>query len=213
MSSKFIVLILSFIVFSCENSKERFELPVYGIPKIKPRTSADGTVAYDTIEHKIQDFKLINQDSIIITNETFRDNIYVADFFFTSCPTICPKMKRNMYHIYDVFKDEDMVSFISHTVDPLNDTVEKLRKFSKKLNIRNEKWHFATGELEKIYDLGIKSYMVVAREDSTVPGGFLHSGAFLLVDKERRIRGVYDGTSRLEINKLIIDMNKLIDSY
>ena len=213
MPKKHIIILLSVIFYFCENKKERFELPVYGIPKIKSKISSNGSIEYDTLEHKVQDFQLLNQNGILISNETFKNKIYVADFFFTSCPTICPKMTRNLYHVYDTYKDNNSVLFVSHTIDPKNDTVEKLKNYSENLGVEDEKWHFLTGDLDKIYNLSINSYMVAARIEKTAPGGYLHGSGVLLVDKERRIRGVYDGTSRIETNKLIIDINNLIESY
>ena len=211
MFKKNIIILLSFILFFCEN--KRIELPIYGIPIINSRILENGSVTYDTLDHTIQNFKLFNQNGDIITNETFNNKIYIADFFFTTCPTICRKMKRNLLHVYKTYEDNKSISFVSHTIDPKNDTIEKLKEYSENLEINDEKWHFLTGDLDEIYNLGENSYMVAAMEDNKAPGGFLHGSAFLLVDTERRIRGVYDGTSRIETNRLIIDINNLIKSY
>ena len=211
MFKKFIIVLLSFILFFCSHRK--IELPIYGIPIVNSKTLENGSISYDTLDHMIQNFRLFNQNGKIITNETLKDKIYIADFFFTSCPTICRKMKRNLLYVYKTYEDNSNVSFISHTIDPKNDTVKKLKEYSKNLEIDDEKWHFLTGDLDQIYNLGETSYMVAAKEEEKAPGGFLHGSSFLLVDKERRIRGVYDGTSRIETNRLIIDINHLINSY
>ena len=211
MYKKYFILLFPIIFCFCKK-KEKFELPIYGIPNIKSTISSNGNIEYDTIDHIIENFELLNQNGDIITNKTFDNKIYVADFFFTSCPTICPKMTKNLYYVYESYKKNNSVLFISHTIDPKNDTVEKLKSFSQNLGIKDNKWHFLTGDLNKIYHLGMRSYMVSALEEESAPGGFMHGSAFVLVDKERRVRGVYDGTSRIQTNRLIIDINNLINS-
>jgi len=211
MFKKNIIILLSFILFFCENKK--IELPIYGIPIVNSKILENGSIIYDTLDHTIQNFRLFNQNGDIITNETLKDKIYIADFFFTSCPTICRKMKRNLLRVYKRYEDNHYVSFVSHTIDPKNDTVEKLKTYSENLEVDDAKWHFLTGDLDEIYNLGETSYMVAAKEEVTAPGGFLHGSSFLLIDKEKRIRGVYDGTSSIETNRLIIDINNLIKSY
>ncbi len=168
--------------------------------------------ANDTIFHRVADFLLVNQDSTIVTNETLRNKIYVSDFFFTTCPTICPIMKAQMLRIYDVIKDDPEVALLSHTIDPAHDTVAVLKNYAQNLGVKAPKWHFVTGERDEIYELA-KSYMVLADEDPNAPGGFVHSGAFLLIDKEGRVRGVYDGTIAQEVDLLIQDIDLLKDEY
>lgn len=167
----------------------------------------DGTV--DTVKHTVGEFKLVNQDSLIISNEDVKGKIYVADFFFTSCPTLCPKMKTQMLRVYDSIQDDNDVLILSHTIDPEYDSVALLKDFADQLGVTSDKWHFLTGKKEEIYKLGQTSYMVTAIEDPTEPGGYIHSGAFLLVDKEGHIRGVYDGTNPVEVNDLLKDLNNL----
>lgn len=157
----------------------------------------------DTIPHRIGEFKLVNQDSIEISNKDVEGKIYVADFFFTSCPTICPKMKAQMRRVYDSIQDNPNTLILSHTIDPEYDTVGLLRDFADQLEVTSDKWHFLTGDKDDIYKLGQTSYMVTAIEDPTEPGGFIHSGAFILVDPNGHIRGVYDGTDPVEVNDLI----------
>ena len=116
-----------------------------------------------------------------------------------------------MMRVYKKYENEEGVKFLSHTINPNYDNVERLKEYSKKFNIDSNKWHFVTGDIDEIYEIGLKSYMVIAAEDSLSPGGFLHSGAFLLVDKNRKIRGVYDGTNRVDVNKLLDDIPILLN--
>lgn len=187
-----------------------------GGPSASDRLPFFGNTIYgenDTTYHIIQDFQLVDQDSSLVTNETFANGVYVADFFFTSCPTICPKMKAQMLRVYEKFKTNDQVSILSHTIDPTYDTVALLNNYAEKLGVASSKWKFVTGDQDYIYDLAEKSYMSIADEDTNAPGGYIHSGAFLLVDKQRRIRGVYDGTVPEQVDVLMNDIEKLIEEY
>jgi protein SCO1/2 len=148
-----------------------------------------------------------------VTNETFKNKIYVADFFFTSCRTICPIMKTQMLRVHDSIKDMDDVLIISHTIDPEYDTVGLLHDFANRLGVTSEKWHFVTGAKDSIYSLAQTSYFATAMEDKSEPDGFIHSGAFLLIDKHRRIRGKYDGTVEEDVNRLLADIARLRKEY
>lgn len=167
----------------------------------------------DTIYHTIQDFELMDQDSTVITNETVSDKVYVADFFFTSCPTICPKMKTQMMRVYTKFEGDPQVNFLSHTIDPMYDTIPLLNDYASRLGVNSDQWKFLWGDQEYVYDLAEKSYMSIADQDADAPGGFIHSGAFLLVDKDRRVRGFYDGTVPEQVDVLINDIEKLLKEY
>ncbi len=177
--------------------------------------------------HTISDFSFINQNKDTVTNHDMHGNIYVASFFFTSCPTICPVMTKNMAYLQSELSVYPGIRFLSHTVDPLNDTPEKLLEYisfmkSKYININTNNWDFVTGEKEKIYDIA-KSYFVNVSEDVLAPGGFLHSEYFVLIDKEGRIRsgidqnnnviGVYDGTNEIQMKDLINDIKVLMAEY
>lgn len=203
------IWIFILLIWGCTEVKNSFELPVLGRPKIVTR-EVDGEIITDTIPHKIDSFAFVNQDSVLVTNETFKDKIYVADFFFTSCPTICPVMKQQMLRVYDQYKNEERLAILSHTIDPEYDTVGLLNDYANKLGVSSDKWHFVTGEKNEIYDIGETSYMVVANEDENAPGGFIHSGAFLLVDQQGQIRGVYDGTLEEQVDLLIKDISRLL---
>ncbi|GAA4429426.1 hypothetical protein GCM10023188_14780 [Pontibacter saemangeumensis] len=184
---------------SCQEEEER--LPVLG-----PREVQAG----DTLYHTIPDFAFVDQDSSLVTPETFKGSVYVADFFFTSCPTICPKMKSQMLRVYGKYKYNERVKFLSHSIDPTHDTVAVLRDYADRLGVDSERWHFVTGDREAIFDIAQNSYMASAMEDEAEPGGLVHSGAFLLIDSRRRVRGHYDGTKPEEVDQLMQDMDLLL---
>lgn len=196
------------LLCACDRVDTSFELPVLGQYEVVEKT-VDGKTLYDTIPHTIADFQFLDQDSNMVTNETLKDQVYVADFFFTSCPTICPVMKQQMLRVYEAYKDHPEVAILSHTIDPQHDTVVLLKDFAEKLGVPSDKWHFVTGDKDAIYEIGETSYMVVANEDADAPGGFIHSGAFLLIDQQRRVRGVYDGTVPEQVDILINDIKRL----
>ncbi|WP_258103765.1 SCO family protein [Marinoscillum sp. MHG1-6] len=197
------------MMISCSlNKKKNFELPVLGRPEIIEK-EVNGKIVKDTVEHTISDFSFVDQNGDTITNETFQNQVYIADFFFTSCPTICPIMKREMLRVYEAYENNPEVAILSHTIDPKHDSVAVLKAFAEQLGVKAEKWHFVTGNQDSIYTIGETSYMVVANDDPNAPGGYIHSGAFLLVDKKRRIRGVYDGTVPEQVDLLIADIKKL----
>ncbi len=175
-------------------------LPVFGEREV---------VNNDTVYHTIASFRFMDQDSAWITNETFAGKIYVADFFFTTCRTICPIMKTQMLRVYQATQDMPDVLLLSHTIDPEYDTVPLLRDYAKRLGVSSNKWHFVTGQKDSIYKIAQTSYFATAMEDKTEPDGFIHSGAFLLIDKKQRIRGKYDGTKEEDVNRLIREIKQL----
>ena len=194
---------LAILLVGCDLNQDQ-KLPYLG------RKEINGT---DTLYHTIADFRFVDQDSSFVTKETFDGQVYVADFFFTSCPTICPIMKTQMLRVYERFEDNDQVGILSHSIDPKHDTVAVLREFAQRLGVKSEKWRFVTGDKEEIYKIGQTSYMVSAVEDPSEPGGFIHSGAFILVDKNRRIRGIYDGTKEDQVDRLMTDLDILLKEY
>ena len=163
----------------------------------------------DTIYHTVAPFALLDQDSTLISNADVKGKIYVADFFFTSCRTICPKMKVQMKRVYDAVEEIDDVVILSHTIDPDYDDVDRLKKFADRIGIKSVKWHFLTGNKDSIFNLAQTSYYATAMEDAAEPDGYIHSGAFLLVDRQGRLRGKYDGTVAEETDRLIGDIKKL----
>lgn len=189
----------------CDQKK----LPIFGQREVTIR-EVDGKQVTDTVYHTIADFKFVNQDSVVITNELFKGKIYVADFFFTSCRTICPIMKTQMLRVYEKMQDDPEVLILSHTIDPEYDTVGLLRDFARRLDVKTEKWHFATGQpKDYVFNLAQTSYFATAMEDKSEPDGFIHSGAFLLIDRKGRIRGKYDGTKEEDVDRLIKDITVL----
>lgn len=203
--SNYIYLLI--FLSSCNTKPEK--LPILGNKETVVKT-VDGKQITDTIYHQIPNFEFINQDSLEITQKDYEGKIYVADFFFTTCPTICPKMKTQMLRIYEKFKDNPKVAILSHTIDPRHDTPAVLREFMNNLGIKSKMWQMVTGDKAKIYEIGQKSYMVSATDDPSQPGGIVHSGAFILVDKNRHIRGIYDGTEPEKVDKFMKDMEILL---
>lgn len=194
------VLLVAFISILESCKTKELPLPIFGERKV---------VNGDTLFHRIAPFAFVDQDSAVVTNDTFRDKVYVADFFFTSCRTICPIMKTQMLRVYEATRDMPDVQIISHTIDPEYDTVALLRDFAKRLGVESGRWHFVTGVKDSIYKIAQTSYFATALEDKSEPDGFIHSGAFLLIDRQGRIRGKYDGTKEEEVNRLIVDIKKL----
>jgi protein SCO1/2 len=164
-------IVLAAILFLCSCKGDR-KLPIYGLRDTKTVKNNDGTTSVDTVYQSIPAFKLLNQDSTYITNDNFKDKIYVADFFFTSCTSICPIMHRNMKKIFDRFKDSPDVMFLSHTIDFKYDKPSVLKKYAQKLGVYGPKWQFAYGTKDTVYNLATKSYLVSVEQDSTDRQGY-----------------------------------------
>lgn len=196
----FIVLVA--LLASC-NSPKKPSLPFLG-PKEISETG-------DTLYHTITPFSFLSQDSAIITEEYLKGKITIVDFFFTTCPTICPIMTTNMAELQKELKEIEGIQFLSHTVDPETDTPNKLKRYAKRRDANLKNWQFVTGPKEDLYTQGLRSYLVSTQEDALAPGGFLHSSFFALVDQNLKLRGVYDGTNDEEIKKLKKDLNTLIN--
>ena len=207
----FLVIAIAYIS-GCSAKSEPEKLPILGKREVIEK-EVNGELVPDTVYHTIPDFAFVDQDSNWVTPETFKDKVYVADFFFTTCPTICPIMKTQMMRLYDHFYDNDEVVLLSHSIDPVYDSVKVLKDFAQRLGVETHKWHFITGKKEEIYGIGENSYMVTAQEDEGAPGGYVHSGAFILVDKAKRIRGFYDGTVKEDVDQLIHDIDLLLTEY
>ena len=197
-----ILLAISLFIASCQEKKS--------LPFLGPKDThlVDGKV--DTIYHQIPPFRFLNQDSTWVSEKDMAGKVYIADFFFTSCPTICPKMKTQLLRIYERYAANDRIRILSHSIDPAFDTPSVLRQYAERLQVKAPRWNMLTGDKAAIYKLGEKSYMVTAQEDKNEAGGFVHSGAFILVDKNRHVRGIYDGTQETEVNHLIEDIEILL---
>lgn len=205
-------LILSGLI-SCSSPLKENEsetLPILGHRSVN-EFEIEGKIVKDTVYHTIGNFAFVNQEGDTITNASTQGKVYVADFFFTTCPTICPIMKTQMLRVYEKFKENPNFLILSHSIDPTHDTQEVLKEYSQRIGVNNANtWHFLTGDQEKIFEIGQTSYMTTAMEDPKEAGGFLHSGAFVLVDQEGRIRGIYDGTKEDQVNKLMKDIPKIL---
>jgi len=188
--------------------KPEEKLPIYQ-PNMVSFQLVDSTVQHVKRFHKIKDFSLVNQNGEKITNENYRDKIYIADFFFTTCQGICPIMKENMIILQDEYKDDDQVYLLSHTVTPEIDTKEVLKKYSLEKGVIDSKWNLVTGDKKQIYNLARKSYLVAEDIEESKLFEMIHTENFVLVDPERRIRGFYDGTDQESMNALIYDIKVL----
>ena len=186
-------------------------LPIYQPAEVNEKL-VDSSIIHVAKYHKISDFKLTNQNGKEITQANYKDKIYVADFFFTTCQDICPVMTKNMYQLQEELKNDNQILLLSHTVIPEVDTVEQLKEYAIENNVDDSKWNLVTGDKKQIYELARKSYLAV--EDSNYSQyDMIHTENFMLIDKERQIRGFYDGTNSEEINRLLKDIEILKQSY
>jgi len=201
-------LALLFLIACSQGNKK---LPILG-EREPISKEIGGKMVSDTVYQTIPPFSFINQDSSIITNKTFDNSIYVADFFFTSCPSICPIMSKNLLKVLDKYKGNKEVKILSHSIDTKYDTPWVLKKYATKLGVEGDQWQFVHGSQESIYGIADK-YMVYAKENSSAPGGFEHQGWLILIDKEKRIRGAYDGTNDEQVSQLMSDMDILLKEY
>ncbi|RZK67965.1 MAG: SCO family protein [Pedobacter sp.] len=202
--------ILAIVIFSvsagCTGPEKKLSLIPIGVEK----READGKIVIDTVYKTISAFRFLNQDSVPITNEKFDRKIYVADFFFTSCPTICPIMHRNLMKVFEKYKGNPEVMLLSHTIDYRYDKPSRLKAYKSKLGADGDQWQFVWGEKEKVYSVAEKDYLVSASEDKSAPGGYVHQGYLILIDKQRRVREAYDGTKDDQVEKLMKDMDILL---
>ena len=203
MKYSFLAVLTVLIIYSCTQQNSD-SLPFLG--------NRDILENGDTVYHQIPEFSFIDQDSNIITNETFKDQIYVVDFFFIHCPSICPTVTNQMLRIHERFKDNPKVKLLAHSIDTKNDTVPALKRYADKLGVSAEKWHFVTGDHDQIYELA-DDYFITARVDDSVPGGFDHSGRIILVDNNRHVRSFCDGTNAESVNKFMDDIETLLNEH
>lgn len=189
-----------FYLFLTVGKHNILSLPYYG-PREFVTASDGGKEKSDTIYFTVPDFSFINQHGAVFTRENINGKIVVANFFFVTCPTICPKMATHIYDVQKTFEGNDNILFVSHTVNPESDSVPVLAAYAEKVHA-GEKWHFLTGKKDDIYNVAMKGYFVSAMPDEIAPGGFLHSEMLILLDKNGHIRGYFDGTSTSETKKL-----------
>jgi protein SCO1/2 len=173
----------------------------------------DSTLQHVKKFHKIAPFNLTNQNGETITEQDYQDKIYVADFFFTTCPTICPKMTANMGQLQNEFLEDSQVKFLSYSVTPQIDSVQQLKKYAVEKGVNDSKWNLVTGDKKIIYSLARKSYLAVKEDGDGGPFDMIHTENFILVDPEKRIRGFYDGTDLESMQTLITDISILKEEY
>ncbi len=188
--------------------KPKETLPIYSPADVNPRL-VDYSVQHIKKNHKIADFELIDQNGDTITNATYKDKIYISDFFFTRCATICPIMTSNMQTLQERFKDDDEVMLLSHSVTPIMDSVPILKMYADNKGIDAGKWRITTGDKKHIYNLARKSYFATLDEGDGGDQDFIHTEQFILVDKNRQIRGYYDGTDAKEMERIESDIRLL----
>lgn len=182
-------------------------------PKNSAKTNPEKNGAGDTVYHTVPPFFFINQYNKKVTENDVKGKIYVTDFFFTTCQSICPVMSNQLERVYKKFKNRDDFLILSHTVDPETDSVAQLMDYAKMHEVNDDKWWFVTGEKKHLYELARKGYLLNAEEGNGGEEDFIHTQNFALIDKELHIRGFYDGTDSIEINRMIVDLNILFDEY
>ena len=207
MSLLSIVVMISFYYLLQPEKK----LPIYS-PNMVSTELVDESIQFVKKYHRIADFKLINQNGDSITNDFYKNKIYVADFFFTTCPTICPIMTENMSYIQEQTKNKD-IQLVSFSVTPEIDSVQQLKKYAIEKGVDDKKWNLLTGDKKHIYELARKSFLVAKNDGDGGKYDMIHTENFVLVDKEKRIRGFYDGTDEAEMELLLADIQILENSY
>jgi protein SCO1/2 len=199
-------VVLIYGLYQILNPKEK--LPIFNPADLNPKV-VDRSMLNLRKNHKVADFKLINQNGDTITQEDYKDKIYVADFFFTRCQTICPIMTNNIGKLQDLFIDDDAIMFLSLSVTPEIDSIAVLRDYADRKGVIDSKWNVTTGAKKHIYELARKSYFSVVDEGDGGLQDFIHTTNFVLIDKKKRIRGIYDGIDDTEIERLIGDIRIL----
>ena len=198
-NSYFLLLVSVSFIIGCNKPAK---LPVYG------SKAAIAKVSNYTIDYTIPDFSFTDQDGNTIDSSVVKNKIFITEFFFTSCPSICPKMQGQMLRVYEKYKSNPDILILGFSIDPTRDSVGRLNSYARKLDIKSDKWHFLTGNKDSIFSLA-ESFLVSAAEDPDALGGHVHSGNFILVDKHKRIRGYYDGTSEESVGKLLKEIDIL----
>lgn len=199
----FIFTVSIFLVF-CNSSDN--QLPILGVKEFD-------TEINDSINHRVQEFAFVNQENKLITLDHLRDKVTIVNFFFTSCPSICPIMIDELKRFQQAVHGKYDIQILSHTVDPRRDSVGKLKWFIDKKEINTINWDFVTGSQQSLYESGVYNYYLASAEDALAEGGFLHSEKFVLIDKDLHIRGYYNGTEKEDVNRLIKELEILFDEY
>ena len=204
-----LIYILIIVFISCNQDLNK-QLPIYNPVDFNPKL-VDKSVRDITENHTVRDFNLINQNGNTITSKDYENKIYIVDFFFTSCPSICPIMTNNMLKIQDEFINNDDIMLLSMSVTPEIDNVEVLKEYAIEKGVIDSKWNITTGPKKHIYELARKSYFAVVEQGDGGLQDFIHTPNFILVDTKKQIRGIYDGTVENEISRLVNDINVLVN--
>lgn len=206
MKNKLYILLALITIFACETEpkiNKKTTLPFFNSAKFTPEWISKTSDKYADI-HTIPEFKFINQEGEKVTNKTYQGKIYVADFFFTSCPGICPRLAKNMRKLQEVFKDDNDVFLLSHSVTPEKDSISVLKEYAIENKVDSKKWNLVTGNKKEIYEIARNAYFAdedfVKTQDKSA---FIHTENFILIDKKGRIRGVYNGTLAVEIERIL----------
>lgn len=209
-----VLLVVSTIILALfyDALKPKKVLPIYQ-PSMVNYELVDSTLQHVKKYHKIAPFSFENQNGKTITQDDYEGKIYIADFFFTTCPTICPKMTANMVNIQEEILNDSTVMLLSYSVTPKIDSVPQLKKYAIEKGVNDEKWNLLTGNKKEIYTMARKSYLVVKENGDGGPYDMIHTENFILVDPEKRIRGFYDGTDTLAMRELLIDLEILKDEF
>ncbi len=193
-------------LLACESPQGDSQLPVLGPMELTANTSG----GYDTTYFDYPDYQWIDQDSLPFTPDSLAGQVFLVDFFFTSCPTICIDMRSELMRVYKQFGENQDFRIVSHTIDSEYDRPSVLKNYAEYCGVANRNWLFVNGPESEVYQVAKQAYLSLASRDSTAAGGFLHSGTFILLDKQKRIRGVYDGTSAPEVDRLIEELPLLL---
>ncbi len=201
LSSFLCLLVIS--LFACQDNN---------IPKKLPFIGQHQYTASDTIYYQIPKFEFVDQDSNVVNNVSFKNNIYISDFFFTSCPSICPKVKKQMLRIYDKYEETEIIKMVSHTLDPKRDNTDILKQYAQNLGVDTKKWIFLTGDKDELREIALK-YFVAVVEDEEAPGGLDHSGKIVVIDKNGHVRAFAEGTDPDDVSELMKEIDVLINEY
>ena len=204
-----LIYFLAVVLISC-NQDSKKQLPIFNPVDFNAKL-VDKSIRNISKNHTVKDFNLINQNGITITSKDYENKIYIVDFFFTSCPSICPIMTNNMLKIQEKFINNDDIMLLSMSVTPEIDNIKILKDYAIDKGVDDSKWNITTGSKKHIYELARKSYFAVVEQGDGGLQDFIHTPNFILVDTKKQIRGVYDGTEEKEISRLIEDINYLIN--
>lgn len=205
MKKAALIFCIAAVFSACSNQKKTNENELLLLVLGEKNVLANG----DSVFHEVGSFEFENQFHEVINEKTVTGKIYVADFFFATCQSICPQMSTQLTRVQKAFKNDPDFLILSHTVNPMHDTVEVLNQYAIGYGALKDKWHFLTGSKKEIYRIAKEGYLVNAIQDDGTEEGFLHTELFILVDKKKRLRGMYDGTDSVAVNKLIEDIKLL----